>query len=169
METLFSDDGLFAPPGRSLQIVKLERSIDAQKLCCNNIAFVCEGKPPHAAELRCARCDSHRGWLPREALDFITSTTERIGAPAQPIILRDHSIGNHTLMEKKFDDTNRGALFKNDRKTEEKDADYSGTINFNGVECWLNAWIKTSKAGKKFMSLSVKPKEGTQSRASSVQ
>jgi hypothetical protein len=58
-----------------------------------------------------------------------------------------------------FDNTNHGALFKNDRREKDTDADYRGTINVGGVECWLNAWIKTSKTGEKYMSLSVRPKE----------
>lgn len=58
-----------------------------------------------------------------------------------------------------YDNTNRGVLFKNDRKNTDRHPDYTGNINFDGTECWLSAWIKTSKAGKKFMSLAVTPKE----------
>lgn len=60
-----------------------------------------------------------------------------------------------------FDNTNRGVLFNNaDKKTEETHPDYAGTLNVNGQEFWLNAWIKTEKqTGKKFMSLSIKPKQ----------
>jgi uncharacterized protein (DUF736 family) len=59
-----------------------------------------------------------------------------------------------------FDNTNRGVLFNNkDKKTQDNHPDYSGSINFNGVDCWLSGWIKESKDGKKFFSLSVKPKE----------
>jgi hypothetical protein len=58
-----------------------------------------------------------------------------------------------------FDNTNRGALFKNQQHEKDTDADYRGTINIDGAEFWLNAWIKTSKAGEKYMSLSVRPKE----------
>ena len=142
--------------------VRLERSIDRQKPCCTDIANIHEGKTkgPHAAELRCAGCDSHRGWLPHEALEFFNFWTERFGAPAEPMPLRDSTIGNHQMLKtKKFDETNRGALFKNKDKTQDTDRDYSGTININGEEFWLSAWIKTSKAGNKFMSLSVKQKE----------
>lgn len=57
-----------------------------------------------------------------------------------------------------YDNTNRGVLFKNDDKQADTHADYRGNINIGGKEFWLDAWIKTSKAGKKFMSLSVKPK-----------
>jgi len=59
-----------------------------------------------------------------------------------------------------YDNTNRGALFsERDKKTKDEDRDYAGTINVDGTEYWLSAWIKTSKKGTKFLSLSVKPKE----------
>ena len=57
-----------------------------------------------------------------------------------------------------FDNTNRGSLFKNDRKDDAKFPDYKGSINVDGTEYWLSAWIKVSKDGAKFMSLSVKNK-----------
>lgn len=59
-----------------------------------------------------------------------------------------------------YDNTNTGALFKNDNKQTDKHPDYNGSINVNGEEFWLSAWLKTSKAGKKFMSLSVSAKNG---------
>lgn len=57
-----------------------------------------------------------------------------------------------------YDNTNRGVLFKNDRKQSDNHPDYTGSINIDGAEFWLSAWIKQGKKGK-FMSLSVKPKE----------
>jgi hypothetical protein len=57
-----------------------------------------------------------------------------------------------------FDDTNRGALFR-EQKEKETDRDYSGTINIGGVEYWLSGWVKTSKKGTKYLSLAVKPKD----------
>lgn len=60
---------------------------------------------------------------------------------------------------KEFDNSNRGSLFKNDKKTTEQMPDYKGQINVNGEEFWLNAWLKTSKQGTKFMSLSISPKD----------
>jgi hypothetical protein len=59
------------------------------------------------------------------------------------------------------DKINKGALFKNDRKTEPNHAEYKGAINVGGVEYWLDAWINTSKSGTKYMSLKVKPKLST--------
>ena len=59
-----------------------------------------------------------------------------------------------------YDNTNKGSLFKNDRKELDTHPDYNGSINVGGEEYWLNAWVKESKKdGKKFFSLSVKPKD----------
>jgi uncharacterized protein (DUF736 family) len=60
--------------------------------------------------------------------------------------------------DQQYDNTNRGALFRNNDKTEESHPDYRGNINVDGTEYWLSAWLKTSKAGMKYMSLSIKPK-----------
>ena len=57
-----------------------------------------------------------------------------------------------------YDNTNSGALFKNDKKESEKQPDYRGPINVQGVDMEIAAWLKTSKAGKKFMSLQIGPK-----------
>jgi hypothetical protein len=60
-----------------------------------------------------------------------------------------------------YDNTNSGALFRNDKKDSEKHPDYRGSINVNGVDYWISSWLKTSQQGVKFMSLSVSPKEST--------
>ena len=58
-----------------------------------------------------------------------------------------------------YDNTNRGVLFRNEDKKENRDPDYRGNINIDGKEFWLDAWINTAKKdGRKFMSLRVKPK-----------
>lgn len=65
-----------------------------------------------------------------------------------------------------YDNTNRGSLFKNDKKTEEKHPDLSGSINIEGTEYWISGWSKVSKGGQKFISLSVRQKQ-EQTRQSS--
>ena len=63
-------------------------------------------------------------------------------------------------MSKEYDNTNRGALFKNEEKQNPKHADYNGSIDVNGEEFWLNGWAKTSSKGTRYLSLSIKPKNG---------
>lgn len=59
-----------------------------------------------------------------------------------------------------YDNTNRGALFKNDKEGgNPKWPDYRGSLNVNGQEFWLDAWISKSKKGATYMSLKVKPKQ----------
>lgn len=65
-----------------------------------------------------------------------------------------------------FDNRNRGSSFKNDKKTEEKHPDLSGSINIEGVEYWLSSWKKVSKAGTPFWSHSVRPKQETTRQSS---
>ncbi len=57
-----------------------------------------------------------------------------------------------------YDNTNSGALFKNARKAKDTHPDYTGELNVEGTEYWLSAWLKKSKKGESYMSLSVKPK-----------
>ena len=58
-----------------------------------------------------------------------------------------------------YDNRNTGVLFRNDRKETERHPDYTGSwTDANGVEHWFSAWLKDSKSGTKFMSLSARPK-----------
>lgn len=63
-------------------------------------------------------------------------------------------------MSQQYDNTDRGVLFKNADKKQDNHPDYTGSLNVGGREFWLSAWIKTSAKGSKFMSLSVKAKDG---------
>jgi hypothetical protein len=58
-----------------------------------------------------------------------------------------------------YDNDMSGALFKNDRKEKPSHADYRGDVTIDGRKYWLNGWIKETKEGKKYLSLSVKPVE----------
>lgn len=60
-------------------------------------------------------------------------------------------------MPQEYDNTNSGVLFENEDTSK---SDFSGSININGEEFWLNAWNKTSrKTGRNFISLKIgKPK-----------
>lgn len=58
-----------------------------------------------------------------------------------------------------YDNTNSGALFKNDKKEKETRPDYIGSINVGGKDFWISSWLKTSQKGQKFMSLAVTEKD----------
>ena len=45
-------------------------------------------------------------------------------------------------MAKEYDNTDKGALFGNDRKREgKKDPDLQGKLNINGQERWISGWF----------------------------
>jgi len=68
-------------------------------------------------------------------------------------------------MSRQYDETNRGALFVNDRKESDNHPDLSGKINVDGKDYWLSGWTKRNEDGSfKVLSLSVKPKEQQQAR-----
>src|SRR5262245_37937275 len=89
---------------------------------------------------------------------FINETTRCFGAPPASITTRQQQEAD---VAKEYDDTDKGALFKNTDKdpNDDRDRDYAGTLNVGGTEFWLSAWIRVSKKGTKYLSLSVKPKD----------
>lgn len=58
-----------------------------------------------------------------------------------------------------YDNELRGSLFRNDRKEKDTHPDYTGSCQIDGVEYYMNAWIRESKAGKKYFSFSFKAKD----------
>jgi hypothetical protein len=62
-----------------------------------------------------------------------------------------------------YDNTNRWTLDKNDRKEKETHPDYKGSLNVDGVDYWLDGWIKESANGK-FISGTIKPKGAANGR-----
>ena len=63
-----------------------------------------------------------------------------------------------------YDNTNRGAIWKNRDKTEDKHPDFKGSLNVNGVEYWVSAWKRkdSDASNKPALSFSIKPKEERQ-------
>lgn len=62
-----------------------------------------------------------------------------------------------------FDNRNSGILTANEHRRNDKDPTHQGSINIDGREYWLSAWVNTGKeggklAGKRYFSLKVKPK-----------
>jgi hypothetical protein len=59
-----------------------------------------------------------------------------------------------------YDNKLSGALFKNDKGDNPKRPDYKGSFtDASGNEFWVSSWLKQTKDGKKFLSLSMQPKE----------
>ncbi len=63
-----------------------------------------------------------------------------------------------------YDNTNNGVLFRNENKEQPNQPDYRGSLDVEGVDYWISAWIKTAGAaaknpGSKFMSLALTLKE----------
>jgi hypothetical protein len=54
-----------------------------------------------------------------------------------------------------YDNNMRGVLFKNSEKKSDRSPDYLGKIEIENVEYQLSAWINVSKAGAKYMALTV--------------
>lgn len=64
-------------------------------------------------------------------------------------------------MGQQYDNTNRGALFPNDRKTKDNQPDYKGQLDVDGVEYWVSGWVKDTQRGE-IVSLSIEPKDQNQ-------
>lgn len=72
-----------------------------------------------------------------------------------------------------YDNRNSGIITRNDKQGNEKRPDYRGSINVDGRDYWISAWIKTGRdgtklAGQKYMSLSVEPKDASSAPAPSM-
>jgi hypothetical protein len=68
----------------------LQVRIERQKACCSqaDIATIGRGAGPHFAELTCASCGRHRGWLSKSTAQWIENVINKFGAPDTPIVLR---------------------------------------------------------------------------------
>lgn len=54
-----------------------------------------------------------------------------------------------------YDNTNRGQIWKNDKKETDKHPDFRGDINIEGKEYWLSAWKRKEGANPKAPALSL--------------
>lgn len=69
-------------------------------------------------------------------------------------------------MDKEYDNTNSGAMFVNDRKTNDRQPDRNGSCVIECPDCgaktdfWASGWVKKAKSsGKTFLSLAFTAKE----------
>ena len=60
-----------------------------------------------------------------------------------------------------YDNTNRGSIWKNEKKETEKHPDFTGSLNVEGVEYWVSAWKRKpdAKENAPALSFSIKRKE----------
>jgi hypothetical protein len=67
-----------------------------------------------------------------------------------------------------YDNTNRGSIWKNEKKTEPNHPDFTGELNVAGIEYWVSAWKRKegAKPTAPALSFSIKIKEpkGQQAR-----
>ena len=68
-----------------------------------------------------------------------------------------------------YDNTNRGSIWKNDKKETEKHPDFTGSINVDGKEFWVSAWKRKPDANPKAPALSISIKVKEESHVSSSQ
>ena len=59
-----------------------------------------------------------------------------------------------------YDNTNKGVLFPNAKKDNEKQPDYTGSVDIEGTEYWLSGWKRQAKeSGNVCLSLAAKLKD----------
>jgi hypothetical protein len=59
-----------------------------------------------------------------------------------------------------IDQTNRGAIWKNEKRAKETDADFTGSLDIDGKQYWVNAWKRSPDAAPNSPALkfTVRPK-----------
>ena len=57
-----------------------------------------------------------------------------------------------------YDNTNRGVLFVNNKRKSENSPHESGSIDIDGIECWISSWSDNQESPTK-RSLKANPKE----------
>jgi hypothetical protein len=72
-----------------------------------------------------------------------------------------------------YDNKNRGMISKNTTATQANHPDYKGSINIEGREYWLSAWVQDGKKGgkmegKKYLSLSATAKDDQPQKSDTV-
>lgn len=60
-----------------------------------------------------------------------------------------------------YDNTNRGAIWRNDKKEKDSHPDFKGSLNIDGKEYWVSAWKRKpdAKPESPALSFAVKSKD----------
>jgi hypothetical protein len=63
-----------------------------------------------------------------------------------------------------YDNTNSGMLARNENRKTDSHPEYTGTLNVDGVDYWVSAWVNEGKPGgkmegKKYFSIKINRKE----------
>lgn len=68
-----------------------------------------------------------------------------------------------------YDNTNRGSIWENKKKEKPTQADFTGSLNVDGTDYWLNGWLRKEGASQDSpaMTFSVRPKDGATKPAAS--
>jgi hypothetical protein len=53
-----------------------------------------------------------------------------------------------------YDNTNRGSIWKNEKKETEKHPDFTGSVNVEGKEYWISGWKRRPDQSEKAPALS---------------
>lgn len=57
-----------------------------------------------------------------------------------------------------------GSIFNNERKQSDNHPDRSGSAKIDGVDYWVNGWLKKDKNGNPYLSLAFKRKDAPRDR-----
>jgi hypothetical protein len=73
-----------------------------------------------------------------------------------------------------YDNTNSGMMARNENLKTDKHPEFSGSINVEGVDYWLSAWVNEGKPGgkmegRKYFSIKINRKENAVNSAGGVQ
>lgn len=64
-----------------------------------------------------------------------------------------------------YDNTNRGSIWKNEKKETEKHPDFTGSLNVEGKEFWISAWKRRPDQSEKAPALSFQVRAKDESAA----
>jgi len=69
-------------------------------------------------------------------------------------------------MMAEYDNTNPGAIWKNEDKQTDSHPDFKGSLNVDGTEYWVSAWKRKpdAKPSAPALSFSIKLKTGNESK-----